>query len=626
MSDDDRVSNPSTSDSLSRLWELRVSRRGVLAGALAAGAAAMAKAEPSSLRFTELAKGLDDQLHVAEGHDAEVVIGWGDPVLPGAPPFDPDRLTAKAQEAQFGYNCDFVAFMPLPGAAGTRGLLCVNHEFTNTELMFSNVTAKNAAAKMTPEMAEVEMAAHGHSVVEIELAGGRWRPVPESPYNRRLTARSTPMRLSGPAAGHPRLQTNADPKGETVIGTLNNCAGGVTPWGTVLSGEENFPFYFRGEAHPSEADAFRRYGFDPREARYPWWADAQTRFDLGIEPREPNRFGWIVEIDPYDPMSTPVKRTALGRLRHEGATPVVDPDGRVVVYTGDDQQNEYVYKFVSDGRFDPMNPSANRDLLDKGTLFVARLDDRGGVRWLPLVQSVGPLTAREGFHSQADVVIEARRAADLLGATPMDRPEDIEVSPITGHVFVALTNNALRTAPGPGNPRAPNKAGQILELIPPREGGKPRHAATEFTWNLLLVGGDPAKPEQGARFHPGTSSSGWLVAPDNAVFDAKGRLWIATDEANKIAGMANGVYACDVTGPGRALTRLFLRGPIGSEICGPCFTPDNRTFFASIQHPAENEGSTRDKPTTRWPDFRPGRPPRPSVVAVRRRDGGVIGD
>ena len=347
--------------------------------------------------------------------------------------------------------------------------------------------------------------------------------------------------------------------------------------------------------------------------------------NLDKEPNEPNRFGWIVEIDPYDPNHTSVKRTALGRCAHECATHAVSHDGRVAIYSGDDARMEYVYKFVTEGKFDAANREANRDLLDRGTLYAARFEANGKMRWLPLVHGQGPLTAANGFASQADVVIEVRRAGDLLGATPMDRPEDVEAHPLTGRVYVVLTYNEQRKPDqvNAANPRANNRYGHIVEIVPPLAGGKPDHTATECDWGFFMLGGNPADPKQGARYGGPVSANGWVVAPDNVAFDPKGRIWISTDGQDDLAGFNDSLYGACVSGPQRGVTRAFFNGPRGSEICGPEFTPDGKTLFVAIQHPGD--GSSYDKPSTRWPDFRPDLPPRGSVVAITKNDGGEIG-
>jgi hypothetical protein len=472
----------------------------------------------------------------------------------------------------------------------------------------------------------VEMAAHGHTVLEVRRAGGKWAVVEGSNYHRRITALDTPMKVSGPAAGHDRLKTGEDPTGKHVIGTLNNCAGGTTPWGTVLIAEENFHNYFRGDpTKTAEARNYKRYGLKANKARWAW-GEQYDRFNVNREPNEANRFGWVVEIDPYDTKSMPVKRTALGRFKHECATTTVNPNGQVTVYSGDDQRFDYLYRFVTDGRFNPNDPGANRDLLDSGILSVARFDEDGTVSWLPLKFGSGPLTQENDFQSQADVLIEARRAADLLGATPMDRPEDVDTDPVSGHTFVMCTNNTKRKEKDidAANPRAKNKHGHIVELVPPSVQGKADHTASQYRWEFFLLGGDPSKAEDGAMYLAEVSENGWVSTPDNCTFDNRGRIWISTDGQPK-SGFSDSVYGADTQGPGRGLTRCFFNAPTGAEICGPTFTPDNRTLFLAIQHPGDSKGSTFDNPTTRWPDNKEGMPPRPSVVAVSKDDGGEIG-
>jgi secreted PhoX family phosphatase len=583
---------------------------------------------PSTLGFEQPPHVIADGHAVAPGHDARVLIRWGDAVMPDAPAFDPRNLTAAAQERQFGANNDFIAFLPLPAgsAASDHGLLCVNHEYTNTELMWPGLGPKDRA-KASADQAAVEMAAHGLSVIEVRKTGGQWSVAPDSAYARRISLRSTPMILSGPVARHPRLRTAADPTGAHVLGTLNNCAGGKTPWGTVLTAEENIHQYFSGTPDGPEAANHARMGIKGKP-RYSWGRHA-ARFDVLQEPNEPNRFGWMVEIDPYDPTAAPKKRTALGRFKHEGAGLSLTQDGRCAVYSGDDQAFEYLYRFVTDAKVDAADRAANRDILDHGTLYVARLTDDGRGVWLALTFGQGPLTPANGFRSQADVLIETRRAADLLGATPLDRPEDVEPNPVSGRAYVMLTNNTKRTPDqaDAANPRGPNPFGHVLEITPaPGADGRPDHGAASFTWDILLQAGDPAQAGHGARYHPATGRFGaWLAAPDNCAFDPRGRLWISTDQGSKQKKNAipDGMYACDLDGPGRALTRFFFACPRDAEMCGPEFTPDGTTLFVAVQHPAE--GSTFDQPSTRWPDFQDGMPPRAAIVAITRRDGGPIG-
>jgi uncharacterized protein len=613
---------------IGELIELRLSRRAALKG-IAAGAAfglfgraraaASGAADGSApLTFTEIGRTHDAAHHVAAGYDARVLIRQGDPIRPGVPAFRPGAQTPAEAEAQFGNDNDFVAYLPLPAgsASSTRGLLGVNHESHFAHLCFPGMPAR-----LSRERCEVQMAAQGFSVLEVARDAQGWRVVTDSSYNRRITAR-TPIRASGPAAGSPRMRTSADPSGRLILGTFSNCSGGTTPWGTVLTAEENVRLYFLGDpAQGPEAAARKRYQISGR-SYYADWASYDERFDLEREPNEPNRFGWVVEIDPYDPNAVPVKRTALGRFTHEAATSAVSHDGRVAIYLGDDAPGEYVYKFVSRGK-----AGSRRDLLDDGVLYAARFEANGRLRWLPLVHGEGPLTAANGFASQADVVIEARRAADLVGATPMDRPEDVEAQPASGRVYVVLSSNSVRRAgeADAANPRGPNRHGHIVEIVPPFANGRPDHAATECAWGFFLLGGDPAIPAHGARYAGAVTAQGWLAGPDNIAFDPKGRIWIATDGQRGAAGFADSLYAAPTSGPGRGATRCFFNGPRGAEIAGPAFTPDGRTLFLAVQHPGGERGSTFDNPSTRWPDFRGDTPPRSSVLAITRNDGGEIG-
>jgi len=340
---------------------------------------------------------------------------------------------------------------------------------------------------------------------------------------------------------------------------------------------------------------------------------------------EPNRFDWVVEIDPYDPNSVPVKRTALGRFGHEAATSIINKDGRAVVYLGDDDYFEYVYKFVSRGTVNTSDRAANKDLLDDGTLHVGRFNADGTLDWLPLVFGQGPLTPDNGFNSQGDVVLQARKAGDLLGATPMDRPEDFEPNHANGRVYLVLTKNSKRKAEqvNAANTRAKNTTGHILELLPPGEGKDADHAAAQFKWDVFILAGDPTAADQGAKYGEGASANGWFANPDNIAFDPQGRLWIATDGAPDF-GIADGLYATEIDGPGRAVPKLMYAVPMNAEMCGPCFSPDGQTLFVAVQHPAE-KSETLEKATTRWPDFDEKVPPRPSVVTITREGGGEVG-
>jgi secreted PhoX family phosphatase len=664
--------NRSSNDYIGDVVETAITRRTVLKGGLSAlvigalsGAGALTGARPASarpgragwsdsgtgLRFTPIRPqdAATDAVVLPNGYTHDIVLRWGDPVLPGAPAFDFHNQTPEAAAQQFGYNCDFIGFLPLGPGRGTagsrRGILVVNHEYTVGNLMFPSYS--NAAP--TAEQVDIELAAHGMSVLEIERergAGGGFVFVPGSRFNRRITA-TAPMLLTGPAAGDALLRTAADPTGARVLGTLNNCAGGRTPWGTVLSGEENFHQYFANNdsvVDPQTRDAHRRYGL-PGGASSRKWERYHERFDLSQEPNEAFRFGWIVEIDPTDPTFTPRKRTALGRFKHEGATVHVAPDGRVVAYSGDDERFDYVYKFVSRARYRAGDKAHNLTLLDDGDLYVARFtgdsspselerynarptlgrlpDDGefdGTGEWLPLV--LDGRSQVPGF-TVAEVLIKTRLAADAVGATKMDRPEDVERNPVNGLVYLCMTNNTQRglgaNPRDPGideaNPRrvdenaAPtgNKYGHVIELDDARGG-----SGTTFAWRLFLVCGDPDDPTTFFAGYPKEGISP-IAAPDNVMFDAEGNVWIATDGQQRTLGKADAFHAVPVEGPERGRVRQFLSVPAGAEACGPELTPDQRTLFCAVQHPGENYAST-------WPDG-PGSPPRPSVIAIHATHG-----
>ncbi|TDH35856.1 PhoX family phosphatase [Pseudohoeflea suaedae] len=636
--------NTSTNPTMGDVINRRLSRRGFMGGSLAVAAisatvspvALLAAREAraatgSAFNFQEVTAGVDETHHVAEGYDADVLLRWGDKLFADSPEFDPMNQTPESQLKQFGYNNDYVGFIPLDGA-DDHGLLVVNHEYTNPELMFAGLATvgkdddgkdKVIIGEMTKDLVDIEMAAHGGTVVEIRKdENGKWTPVLDGKYNRRIHV-GTEMELTGPAAGHDRLKTNADATGKKVLGTLNNCAGGVTPWGTYVMAEENFHGYFIGElpADSKEAANYERYGVP---AGWYNWGKHHDRFDVSKEPNEPNRFGWVVEVDPMDPNSTPKKRTALGRVKHEGAESIVNKDGRVVMYCGDDERFDYVYKFVTAATYNPDDRAANMDLLDDGTLYVAKFNEDGSVDWMPLVHGENGLTEENGFASQADILIETRRAADLLGATKMDRPEDVQPNPVTGKVYCMLTNNTKRK-PGDenaANPRADNAFGHIIEITEP-EGD---FAATRSTWEILLKCGDPSVADVGASFNPATTENGWFGMPDNCNIDSDGRLWVATDgNSGKETGRTDGVWAIDTDGEARGTSKLFFRVPVGAEMCGPLSTPDLTTFFVAVQHPGDDGLATFEKPATRWPDFKDDMPVRPAVVAITKQGGGKIG-
>ncbi|MDI9832268.1 PhoX family protein [Streptomyces sp. KAU_LT] len=587
------------------------------------------------LRFTPVAPNTADTVTIPDGYAQNVVIRWGEPILRGAPAFDPDRQTAEAQAKQFGYNNDFLALLPLPGEPH-RQVLVANHEYTNEVLMFRGYDPENP----TRRQVEVAWAAHGLSavVVEEDRRSGRLTPVPRHPLNRRVTA-TTEFRVTGPAAGSGLLKTSADPTGRKVLGTLNNCSGGVTPWGTTLHGEENFNQYFAGATRATD----KRYGLGSGATERKW-ERFDRRFDVAQEPNEPHRFGWVVELDPYDPESTPRKRTALGRFKHEGATVRLTDDGRPVVYSGDDERFDYFYKFVGSKRMRKGAGRAVREhnlsLLDEGTLYVARLSGDspaieidgtgklpadgefdGGGEWIPLATATahGAVSHVEGMSAE-EVFVFTRLAGDKVGATKMDRPEDIEPDPRTGKVYVALTNNSNRgvgSNPGPdeANPRRANKHGQILELTEHRG----RADSEAFGWSLFLVAGDPDDPATYFAGFPKDQVSP-ISCPDNVAFDPHGNLWISTD--GNALGHHDGLFGVATRGERRGELKQFLTMPKGAETCGPLV--QDRRVLVAVQHPGEIDGATAEKPLSAWPDG-PGRINRPAVVAVWRRDGRDIG-
>ncbi len=625
--------------SFAQILERRLSRRSLIVGA-AGGAAALTlhnvvqglpigqqprvEAQTARLAFASIRLSSLDRVLVPDGYRAAPLISWGDPLVAGLPPFDAANLTAEDQRQRFGYNADGIFYYGLPAGSpsNTRGLLAVNNEYTNPELMF----AEFDPTAMTRQQVDLEMAAHGLSVVEITRDGnGAWTYNLESPLNRRITA-ETPIMLTGPVAGHPWLRTSADDTGAWVVGMVNNCGQGKTPWATILTCEENFHGYFGNLAGLPESDPRRaihqRYGI-PTGASDRRWEQQYDRFNVAVEPNEPFRFGWVVEIDPYDPTFVPRKRTALGRVRHEAATTKLTADNRVAVYTGDDERFEYVYKFVSSGRFNPNDRAANLDLLDDGTLYAARFADDGTGEWLPLTFGHGPLTPANGFESQADVLIQTRRAAQLLGSTPMDRPEDIEPNPINGKVYVVMTYNERRTAEqvGAANPRAANLHGHIIELSETDADA----AATTFAWEIFLLCGDASRDSSVYSAGFDTSSLSPISAPDNIAFDSAGNLWIATDGQIRAEsfGMNDAIFVVPTEGPERGYLRQFLSGVPGGEVSSLALTPNDSTLFACIQHPGEG-GTYHDSPSL-FPDGHT--PPRPGVVAVTRIGPGpdVIG-
>lgn len=545
-------------------------------------------------------------------YEASVLLRWGDPIgaSSGAPEFRMDASNSAGEQAlQAGMHHDGMHYFPLPygSSSSTHGVLALNHEYLDQRLLFPDGTKAWSAEKVAKSQHAV-----GVSIVEVSMAAGRWAVVRPSQYARRLTAR-TPCRVSGPAAGHALLRTAADPQGVRILGTYSGCAHGWTPWGTYLTCEENWHFQF-AQRGPIRRER-RRYAIPTRDFSY-GWAAFDERFDLARHPNEPNRFGWVVEVDPYDPGSVPVKRTALGRFMHEGAACSVADDRRLAFYLADDEAFEYIYKFVTARPYDASNRVANRDLLDAGMLYVARFNADGSGDWLPLAQGSGPLTAPNGFRDQGEVLVHARLAADAVGATRMDRPEWIVPHPLTREVYCSLTNNVLRGKSGNEGPNAANRRvnnvfGHILRW---REAANDP-AATRFEWEVFVEAGDPAHPDAHSK---GNIRGDVFGSPDGLWIDSMGTLWVQTDGGGPdYARIGNNqVLAVD---PQTRVFRRFLTGPRGCELSGFHTTPDNRTAFVNVQHPGEGDHHSN------WPDYAPNGRPRSATVVIRRKDGGIIG-
>lgn len=572
----------------------------------------------SLLGFKAVPASTADTVIVPAGYEARVLMSWGDPIYADAPEFNPSgKPSAETQEKQFGDNTDGMSYFAINDE---RGILAVNNEYINPEIFF-----EHQGKKMTAEDVKSSQAAHGVTIVELRKNKGVWRVLQNGKYNRRITA-YTPMQVRGPAAGHELMKTTEDASGKNVLGTVNNCANGKTPWGTYLTCEENFNGYFGSNDTNAMIDSNKkRYGIKHKEDHYQWH-NFDSRFDFSKNPNEPNRFGWVVEIDPYDPNSTPIKHTALGRFKHENAEVVLNPNGKVVVYMGDDERGEHIYKFVSQEKYQPNNPKANRQLLEKGTLYVARFnwntnEIKGNGEWLELTFGKNGLTPENGFADQGEVLIKARLAATIVGATTMDRPEWVALHKNNKEVFCALTNNSNRGKEGQPvggpNPREKNIYGQIVRWQPVNED----HSSKHFDWDLFVIAGNPQMHKDGLM--AGSSNiniENMFNSPDGINFDGDGRLWIQTDgnysNSKDFAGMGNNQMLCANPESGEILR--FLTGPIGCEITGLDFTPDYKTMFVGIQHPGE------DLTPSHFPGGGDSKP-RSSIMIITKKDGGIIG-
>lgn len=657
---DEPLCNDSANPTFAALLERRLARRTVMRGGLQAAAAVLtagsllgaglsrAKAAQPLLGFEAVPVSDADDFVVPPGYRVQVILPWGEP-LPGGPAFDPGN-GGEEQAQQIGSHHDGMHFFPIQGTSpyegsSEDGLLVLNHEYVEPRFLHA-ASAGEALdrsqvrildGKRDADEALKEINGHGVSIVRIRRQDdGSWQAV-EDPRNRRVTG-LTPMTIAGPVRGSDLVKTRFSPEGELTRGTLNNCAHGVTPWNSYLAAEENWAGYFRnGDAElPREQ---KRYGVRTEASRYGWELadsedDAFRRFDassLGAEAsedfrNEPNCFGWMVEIDPFDPASTPVKRSALGRFAHEGVIFAPAVEGRpVVCYSGDDARFEYIYKFVSARPY--AAATADGSLLDEGRLYVARFHEDGSGEWLALVFGENGLTPENGFADQAEVLVNTRLAADLVGATKMDRPEWGAVDPMDGSVYFTLTNNSRRTAEqiDAVNPRAENQFGHIVRWH--EAGGD--HAAERFEWDLFVLAGDT---ESGQDLSGSAlDESNIFASPDGLWFDSARRLWIQTDISESVMNSGiftpfgnNQMLAAD---PVSGEIRRFLTGPIGQEITGVVTTPDRRTMFVNVQHPGATttaEDFAAGRLASHWPEGGSAYP-RSATVVITREDGGEIG-
>lgn len=576
---------------------------------------------------------LIDDVVVPEGYSAQIFYRWGDPISDGAQ-FKMDASnTAEEQLQQAGMHHDAVQFYPFPTLSSQleRGLLVMNHEYIDPQILHADGGALDSISTYTAEKTLKEQYAHGISVIEIKKKKGIWEIVRPSNYARRITA-ITPMAVSGPVAGTHYIQTKADPVGQEILGTFNNCSNGKTPWGTYLTCEENFHDYFHVSTQKNiskkQKKAWKRYAI---KHSYYGWHHNDERFNASQHPNEPNRFGWIVEFDPFDPESQPIKRTAMGRYAHENVAHRVDEDGRIAFYSGDDAKFEYVYKFITKQQWDGTQGAHHGQLLDDGVLYAARFDETGQGRWLPLIYGKNGLTEENGFESQADILVHARMAAEQVGATPMDRPEWITVHPDTGEIFVSMTNNSKRGDKGmfkadAANPRDDNYFGHIMKLT------EENVTSTQFNWELFALAGDK---ESGATIHGDSYAN-----PDGLMIDSRGVLWVQTDiSSSKLNTDSfsqfgnNQMLAVD---PNTGETRRFLTGPIGCEVTGVVMTPDLKTMWVNIQHPGEEvplimqareikKSPLKPNAASNWPDHQQAGRPRSATVMITKNDGGIIG-
>ena len=584
-----------------------------------AGASTLSQAVTQAttlMSFKHIPTSTADTVTLPEGYEYDVLVSWGDPILKGAAKFSVDN-TAADQEGQYGDNTDGMALFHLNDEDGNideeRAVLAANSEYINRKFMHAD-----GGKDLTADGIQKEIAAHGVNIFEVKRNRKlEWKVVKNSDMNRRLHGNAAEFEMTGPVAGHPLLRTNADPSGRNVIGTFNNCGNGRTPWGTYLTCEENFNGYFSAaEGATQVTKEMKAYGIKLDEDRYGWWKTVD-RFNVAKEPNEPHRFGWIVEIDPYDPSSKAKKRTALGRIKHENAALTLSKDGHAVVYMGDDERGEFIYKFVSKDTYKEGDRKHNMNLLDDGTLYAARFNDNGSGEWLELTYGKNGLTKANGFESQEYILVYARLAARFVDATTMDRPEWVACHPSSPMVMCTLTNNKYRgvrdSQPiNEANPRVDNQFGHIIRWVPQDRD----HTSKWFGWDLFAVAGNPITETGPRAGSANINADNMFNSPDGLAFDASGRLWIQTDgnysNEGIFAGQGNNqmLVADPVTGH----IRRFMVGPQGCEITGITFDEDQRTVFVGIQHPKEG-----------WPNAAKDGVPRSSVIAIRRIDGGIVG-
>ncbi|MBU2874950.1 PhoX family protein [Marinobacter salexigens] len=593
----------------------------------------------TELGFEAVAVSTANSVVVPTGYTAKAFLPWGTPITGSYPAFRADASNSGAdQEQQVGMHHDGMHFFPIDFKAGgsrsDEGLLVMNHEYINQSALHPDGPTYTSNSMRPTDEVRKEVAAHGVSVVHIKQDGaGNWDIVFGSPFNRRITG-NTEMDIRGPVRGYQKLSTRFSKDGTQTRGTLNNCSMGLTPWGTYLTAEENWHGYFaNGSATPPREQT--RHGVGSA-SRYDWELaeggdDQYVRFNITPTAEsavddyrnEANTFGYMVEIDPFTPESKPQKRTALGRFGHEGVIFAPVEEGKpVVCYSGDDSRFEYIYKFVSSRPY--YAATASGYLLDEGTLYVARFNEDGSGDWLALALDDPAFMARveaaqgtmvgdvqfEGFENQADVLLNTRLAADIAGATPMDRPEWGAVDPNTGEVYFTLTNNSNRTEEqvDAANPQAENRTGHIIRWSE----GSSDFAATSFQWDIFVFGGTQGtETVVDGEVVVSLTDENIFNSPDGLWFDYNGRLWIQTDGSDAPPYQNNMMLAAN---PATRDIRRFFVGPQGCEVTGVVTTPDVKTMFVNIQHPAKD-----------WPFGNEGDHPRDATVIVTRNDNGVVG-